>query len=102
MFQQWPKQLSISSWLLRAINRSAHYMKITRHKCRPNIKITFIASLEIKSKFIVNRTKNSSLAASHLEMMIDGVKHSLNPQDTALAVPFVFDKNEKATGYSSG
>ena len=35
-------------------------------------------------------------------MMIDGVKHSLNPQDTALAVPFVFDKNEKATGYSSG
>lgn len=102
MFEQWPKQLSISSWLLRAINPWAHYIKITRHKCRLNITITFIASLETKSKFIVNRTKNSSLAASHLEMMIDGVKHSLNPQDTALAVPFVFDKNEKATGYSSG
>lgn len=56
----------------------------------------------IKSKFIVNRTKNSALAASHVEMMIDGVKHSLNPQDKALAEPFVFDKNEKTTGYSSG
>ena len=77
-------------------------MKITRHKCRPNIKITFIAALEIKSLFIVNRTKNSALAASHLEMMMDGVKQSLNPQETAFAVPYVFDNNEKTTGYSSG
>ena len=95
MFEQLPKQLSISSWSLpRAINRRAHYIKLL------NITSTFVASFERKSKFIVSRAKNSALTAFHVDMMIDSVKHSLNPQDKALAEPFVSTK--KTTACSSG